>query len=71
MVAPVHGKQAGAAMSHQARLCENDTVETKKATLRSLFSFFDHLEKAAEENLERETRLELATPTLARSCSTN
>ena len=23
------------------------------------------------ENLERETRLELATPTLARSCSTN
>ncbi len=24
-----------------------------------------------EEELERETRLELATPTLARSCSTN
>ncbi len=24
-----------------------------------------------EERLERETRLELATPTLARSCSTN
>ena len=26
---------------------------------------------AMTENLERETRLELATPTLARSCSTN
>jgi hypothetical protein len=25
----------------------------------------------ADHNLERETRLELATPTLARSCSTN
>ena len=27
--------------------------------------------RASCENLERETRLELATPTLARSCSTN
>ena len=26
---------------------------------------------SADHNLERETRLELATPTLARSCSTN
>jgi hypothetical protein len=63
---------AGAGHKYQQALrSERNAIETKKATLRSLFSFFDHLEKATEENLERETRLELATPTLARSCSTN
>jgi hypothetical protein len=36
-----------------------------------LLFFFDKTLKANQKNLERETRLELATPTLARSCSTN
>ncbi|CRH31007.1 hypothetical protein BN1184_BU_00710 [Pantoea ananatis] len=32
---------------------------------------YSRIEGTAKHNLERETRLELATPTLARSCSTN
>ena len=46
-------------------------LERKKAP-KGLFSTIYRLQlKPVDLYLERETRLELATPTLARSCSTN
>src|SRR5690606_11871838 len=48
-----------------SRRCPNE-----KRALRP-FSVSSATQEAEDCNLERETRLELATPTLARSCSTN
>ncbi|CAI8783794.1 hypothetical protein EMIT0P12_10980 [Pseudomonas sp. IT-P12] len=56
------------------RGCERISVEiagTKKEAEASVFWLCSVQWNAAKRYLERETRLELATPTLARSCSTN
>ncbi len=47
------------------------TAETKKGPEGPFFYHYSTLLNAVAPYLERETRLELATPTLARSCSTN
>src|SRR5690606_15680643 len=44
--------------------------QAQKKSLEALF-LFSGTAGLPEDNLERETRLELATPTLARLCSTN
>ena len=49
----------------------NQNPETQKAAIGLLSECFLKLRSSKKQNLERETRLELATPTLARSCSTN
>ncbi|CEK21427.1 protein of unknown function [Xenorhabdus nematophila AN6/1] len=46
-------------------------VGNEKSAFRRFFYDLQISLKSAVLNLERETRLELATPTLARSCSTN
>ena len=43
----------------------------EKRARRPFFDNLQTLSKSVDLYVERETRLELATPTLARSCSTN
>ena len=55
------------------RKITDGVAESFKSTKKGPKALFSGLQtsKICKLNLERETRLELATPTLARSCSTN
>ncbi len=71
---------AGAALEQAAANAGTNSAQKKKAGMAGfrnrpagsvLLSPVRRLEGERRRKLERETRLELATPTLARSCSTN
>src|SRR5690606_32042409 len=64
------GGTSTSSSSGSAPCCQYRQIAGTKKEPRGAFLFFSTA-RLPEDDLERETRLELATPTLARLCSTN